>query len=330
MKGLDISEFQRGIDFNAIKNAGVDFLIIRAGLTGWGTARNKAKDKCFEDFYSKAKAHGIPVGAYYFTIALNYNEGVNEANWLYDNCLKGKQFEFPIYVDVEDDSGKKYWLRNAGKNAVTEGIKGFCDTLENKGYYVGIYASDISGFKDLFNIDPLGKYDKWVASYGAKPSYVKEYGMWQSTSSHKISGYNGNLDYDVAYKDYPAIIKEKKLNGFSGNTPTPNPTPNPTPADTTYVVKSGDTLSGIASRYNKTYQELARYNNIVNPNKIYPGQVIKIPGGNAPMPTTYVVKSGDTLSVIASKYNTTYQKIAKDNNIANPNLIYPGQVLTIK
>ena len=99
-----------------------------------------------------------------------------------------------------------------------------------------------------------------------------------------------------------------------------------------YIVKSGDTLSEIAEKYNTTYQKIAQDNNIENPNLIYPNQKLKIyinvsQGTNE---TIYIVKSGDTLSAIAQKYNTTYQKIAKDNNISNPNLIYPNQKLVIK
>lgn len=99
----------------------------------------------------------------------------------------------------------------------------------------------------------------------------------------------------------------------------------------TYTVKKGDTLSGIASRYGTTYQELAKINGISDPNKIYPGQVLTI-NGNATSSSnviTYTVKKGDTLSGIAARYGTTYQKIAKDNGISNPNKIYPGQVLKI-
>lgn len=99
--------------------------------------------------------------------------------------------------------------------------------------------------------------------------------------------------------------------------------------DTTYTVKSGDTLSEIAMKYGTTYQELARINNIANPNVIYPGQVIKI---NGTAETTYTVKSGDTLSGIANKYGTTWQKLYEKNKSVignNPNLIKPGQVLKI-
>ena len=99
-----------------------------------------------------------------------------------------------------------------------------------------------------------------------------------------------------------------------------------------YIVKSGDTLSAIAQKYNTTYQKIAKDNNILNPNLIYTNQKLKIYTSISQEinETIYIVKSGDTLSAIAQKYNTTYQKIAKDNNILNPNLIYPNQKLVIK
>lgn len=329
-RGLDISSYQNGISFDAIKNS-VEFLILRAGFTGWGTGVSYNKDNCFENFYNQAKNRGIPVGAYWYSCANTYQKGVDEANYIYNNCLKGKQFEYPIYIDVEDTHHQV-----GNKNGVTQAIKGFCETLEAKGYYVGIYASDISGFQDKMNIGELNAYDKWVARYGSTPKYVSSYGMWQSSSSGRINGYNGNLDTDVAYKDYPSIIKSNGLNGYAGGTVTPSPQPSPQPVpqptETTYTVVAGDTLSGIASRYGTTYQELARINNIANPNLIYVGQVIKIPtsGTNSTSNViTYTVKKGDTLSGIASRYGTTYQKIAQDNGIANPNLIYAGQTLKI-
>ena len=103
------------------------------------------------------------------------------------------------------------------------------------------------------------------------------------------------------------------------------------PAYQTYTVKSGDTLSGIAAKYGTTYQEIAKDNGIDNPSIIYPGQVLKIYTKSVEPPAyqTYTVKSGDTLSGIAAKYGTTYQKIASDNNIRNVNMIKVGQVLKI-
>ena len=96
-----------------------------------------------------------------------------------------------------------------------------------------------------------------------------------------------------------------------------------------YIVRRGDTLSRIALNYGTTVSQIARENNISNPNLIHPGQVLKINGTKNATSTTYTVKSGDTLSGIAAKFGTTYQTLAKKNGISNPNLIYPGQVLKI-
>lgn len=223
-QGLDISSYQKGINFDSIKNSkNGEFLILRAGFTGYGTGVSYNKDSCFEGFYNSAKSRNIPVGAYWYSCANTYDKGVAEANYMYNNCLKGKQFEYPIYMDVEDT----HW-QVGNKTGVTQAVRGFCKTLEDKGYYVGIYGSDISGFKDKMNLNDLTAYDKWVARYGSTPKYVTSYGMWQSSSTGRISGYSGNLDTDTAYIDYPAIIKERGLNGF-GSTPTPAPTPTPTP-----------------------------------------------------------------------------------------------------
>lgn len=116
------------------------------------------------------------------------------------------------------------------------------------------------------------------------------------------------------------------------NNEDPQPTPEPSGDDILYTVVSGDTLSGIASRYGTTYQELAKYNGIPNPDLIYPGQIIRIPKSGGDDKTYYTVVSGDTLWGIAEKFygdGSRYPEIAKANNISNPDLIYPGQVFYI-
>lgn len=255
MKGLDISSYQGGINFDAIKSAGIEFLILRAGFTGWGTGVNYNKDNCFENFYNQAKQCSIPVGAYWYSCANTKEKGIAEARYMYKNCLKGKQFEYPIYIDVEDTH---HQVNN--KRGVTDAIIGFCEYLENLGYYVGIYASDISGFQDKMYLNELNAYDKWVARYGSEPKYVKQYGMWQSTSSGRINGYNGNLDCDVAYKDYSSIIKNMGLNGFSksstDNTQNINPLDNYSDEELAKMVWQGKFGNGderkiqLGDRYN--------------------------------------------------------------------------------
>lgn len=104
------------------------------------------------------------------------------------------------------------------------------------------------------------------------------------------------------------------------------PTANTATSDIVYTVVKGDTLSGIANKYGTTYQKLAEYNNISNPNLISVGQKIKIPNTTS---ITYTVVKGDTLSSIAKKYNTTVAKLVELNKISNPNLIYVGQKIKI-
>ena len=317
MIGLDISSYQSEIDFDAIKFAGIKFLILRAGFTGWVTGVNYNKDSCFENFYKQAKQVGIPVGAYWYSCANNYEKGVAEAKYMYENCLKGKQFEFPIYIDVEDTH---YQVGN--KRGVTDAIIGFCKYLENLGYYVGIYASDISGFQDKMYLNELNAYDKWVARYGSEPKYMKQYGMWQSTSSARINGYNGDLDWNVAYKDYSSIIKNIGLNGFSksstNNTQNINPLDNYSDEELATKVINGEFGNG-----NERKQKLGnRYQNVQN--------IVNNRLSNKSNEIIYIVKSGDTLSSIAKKYNTTYQELAKINNIEDPNSIYVGQIIKLK
>ena len=292
--GIDVSVYQKGISLSKAKNEGVKFAILRAGYTGYGNGVSKAKDTEFETHYKNAKANGLGVGAYWFSCANTYDKGVSEANWMYENCLKGKQFEYPIYIDVEEDGGGRHYLSGAGKAAITAGIKGFCETLEKKGYYVGVYASS-SWFKTYIDASIPSKYDCWVANWGTTNPSTPAHGLWQfggesnMIRTNKIAGYV--CDQNYAYKDYPNIMKQYGLNGFT-------------------KANSSQTTTNTNTNTNSTNKAATNENT-----KGY---------------KTYVVKKGDTLSGIAKKYGTTYQKIAKDNNIKNPNKIYVGQKLIIK
>lgn len=154
---------------------------------------------------------------------------------------------------------------------------------------------------------------------GNQKAALSETGKFTVYTSAQYVGSDSNLKRgDILLGDgHTAIVLG---NGQSAVSPV---APAESSADV-YTVKSGDTLSGIAAKYNTTYQKLAEYNNISNPNKISVGQKIKIPGNR-----TYTVQKGDTLSKIAAKYGTTYQALAKYNNISNPNIISVGQVIKI-
>ena len=121
--------------------------------------------------------------------------------------FKGRKFEYPVYIDFEAPG-------RDNKQGNTDACVAFCEYMESIGYYVGIYASDISGFKDRLYLDQLRSYDKWVARYGSTPKYVNSYGIWQKTSSGVVPGINGRVDLDESKNDYPAIMIKHHLNGF--------------------------------------------------------------------------------------------------------------------
>lgn len=309
-KGIDISHHQGDIDFNKLKGS-IDFAMVR---TSYG---NFHFDKKYKRNIDGLESINVPYGLYHFSYATNKEEAKKEAQG-FINIIKNYKPLYPVVIDIESSSRTE----NVKKDTLVDIANTFCKMVEDAGYYVMIY-SNLYYFETKLNSNTLNKYDKWVAEWRDKLTYSGDCGMWQYSSKGKKPGINGNVDLDEAFKDYPKIIKEENLNNYNNSSSTND--------NINYVVKKGDTLSGIAKKYNTTYQKLAKYNNISNPNKIYPGQIIKIPYDNI-KPTTYIVKKGDTLSSIASKYNTTWQTIYnKNKNIIgnNPNKIYPGQVLTI-
>lgn len=202
--GIDISKWQKGFNFDKALADGVEFIILRG-------AYSTSKDACFEDFYKKCKAKGIPVGVYHYTMAKTVDEAKKEANAML-KTLSGKQFEYPIYLDVEDKTQKAL-----GKDLLTAIIDTYCSTLENAGYYVGIYSTYLY-LRDYTHIDKLDKYDKWIAQWSTRCTSKKPYGMWQfggetnKIRTNKVAGVT--CDQNYAYKDYPAIIKNASLNGF--------------------------------------------------------------------------------------------------------------------
>ena len=204
IKGIDISHWNRVVNFSMVKDSGVEFAILKAG----GSDRGFYKDRCFDDYYRLAHLACLKVGAYYFVGKgfVSYEAGLEDAKRFY-RIIKDCRFEYPIFLDLEATSPKD-------KNGATDAAIEFCSYLENMGYYVGIYASDISGFKERLDIERLEQYDKWVARYGKKPEYIKDPGIWQKSSTGCVPGIIGNVDIDTAYKDYEKIIRKAGLNGW--------------------------------------------------------------------------------------------------------------------
>lgn len=329
LKGIDISKWQSV----GTGDGDYDFVICKA-TEGVGYT-----DPNCDAHYQRAKSQGKLLGVYHFARP-GYNDPIAESDWFVSQ-IQGYIGEALLVLDWEVEATwnidwAKRWLDRV---------------YEKTGVKPLVYASGsvIKGnnWSSVANAD----YGLWIAywpnnyQYGegwpASPSEMG-YGTgdWKMWAIWQFSSRNGRLDCDVANMDRAGWMKYAAKNGKPAPAPTPAPSPAPAPAPapsgyTTYTVVKGDTLSGIASRFGTTYQKIASDNGIANPNLIFPGQVLKIYGASSGNSggygaKTYTVKKGDTLSGIAAKYGTTYQKIAKDNNIANPNLIFPGQVLVIK
>ena len=203
LKGIDVSVHNGSINWNQVKNDGVQFAILRAG---YGREASQ-KDQRFEEYYTNAKAVGMPVGCYWYS----YATGVEEARLEAQVCLsviKGKQFEYPIYFDLEEQKAF-----NTGKANCSAMVRAFCGELEKARYFAGLYMSR-SPFNSYMEEDIRTKYALWLAEYGSQLNYSGSVGMWQKSSTGRVSGISGNVDMNECYINYPERIQSAGLNGF--------------------------------------------------------------------------------------------------------------------
>lgn len=206
--GIDISAHQGDFPLDVAVSEGVKFVIIKGG----GGDAGFYKDNKFERNYSFAKQLNLPVGSYFYGKALNEDQAKQEAEFYYNNCLKGKDFELPIYYDVEHSA-----QLNLGRERLTSVIKAFCDYLKQKGYIVGIYSS-LSYFNTYFIDNQLSDYEHWIAQWARNLSYTGKCGMWQFGGetnlirSNKVAGMI--VDQDYMLDDY---INNKKLSDTKDN-----------------------------------------------------------------------------------------------------------------
>lgn len=276
LRGIDVSKWQGQIDFNAVKRSGVDFVIIQAG---YGKSVSQ-KDPYFEQNYARAKAAGLKVGAYWFSYALTPNEAAEEAR----TCaavIANKQFDFPIYYDLENEAKSKYFPFVTGKTNCSNMVKAFCLELEKLGYFAGLYISR-SPLQTHITKEVAERFALWLAEYGSKLNYSGKYGIWQRSSTGRVVGIIGDVDIDEAVIDYSTIIKKGGFNGYPKQQQTEKPVegPKPAPVESEYIdyeIQKGDTLTHIAKAFGTTVAKLKEINKIKNANLIYAGDIIKIP-----------------------------------------------------
>ena len=321
MNGIDISRWQSGIDLGAVP---CEFVVIKA--TEGTTYVNPYCDRHFQ----QAAKLGKKLGVYHFA---GGKDAAAEAEYFVKN-VRGYIKKAVLVLDFEiQDMGNgavwsKQWLDRVYELTKVKPL-----------IYMSNYLANHLDWSAVAN----GGYPLWNAyyyAYGTPMGYnpdaplPERLGAWgkallyQYTSEGRLPGYDGYLDLDVFYGEPRDWDRYAGKESETPDPPKPDPTPQPTVA---YRVRPGDTLSKIAGRYGTTAAVLAQLNGIANPNLIYAGQVIRIPVGSThPVePTYYVVRRGDTLSGIAKRFGTTFQRLMQINGIRNPNLIYAGQRLRI-
>ncbi|WP_052356711.1 GH25 family lysozyme [[Clostridium] dakarense] len=319
IKGIDISNWSGNIDFSQVASSGVEIVYIQA------TEGTYYIDPYLHEFYNGAKENGLKVGFYHF-----FNPGFsptpNEQAQYFVNALGGLTPDARLVLDLEETGGlSNYELSNQAIEFL-EAVK------DISGLDVAIYTYTNFAQTKLNPESGLGNYPLWIAEYGVDyPSsnliWGDSYAGWQYSDTGNIPGISANTDLDNFTDE---MLLESRLN-LPGDIKTSSKHSHVI----YYVVQPGNTLSSIAEKFNTTYEKIALVNDILNPNLIYPGQTLKI---YSSIPTitkkevfnqTYIVQSGDTLTSIAKKFNTTVNELVNLNGIQNPNLIYAGQILKI-
>ena len=321
LEGLDISNWQAVGTGDLAK----DFVICKA------TEGTSYVDPSCDAHYQRAKSQGKLLGVYHFARP-DMNSAEAEADFFVEN-IKGYIGEAILVLDWEVATHNVAWAKAfLDRVQLATGVKpliymsaSVVSAYDWSSVVEADYGLWIAGYPNAYNVPnpPTPGVDNMPYSIGQWPFWA----IWQYSSSA------GSLDRNIAN-----MSREQWQAYAAKNSETPALPSAPAPVEAapnyqTYTVVPGDNLSSIAARFGTTYQKIAADNGIANPNLIYPGTVLKIyGGGSVPVSggTTYTVVSGDTLSGIAERFGTTYQKIAADNGIADPNLIHPGQVLIIK
>lgn len=208
MNGIDVSNHNGLIDWEKVKSSGkVDFAILRMG---YGVKSAKQKDTQFERNYAECKRLGIPVGAYHYSYATNPTQALQEAKFALE-LLKGKEFEYPIYIDIEDPTQTPL-----PKTVCSSIVNAFCGALEAENYWAGVYSFD-TFFQSNLDAGIPSRYATWIARVeNVFPKCVDKslVGIHQYSWKGSIPGIKGDVDLNTCYKNYPAAIKAAKKNGF--------------------------------------------------------------------------------------------------------------------
>ena len=328
-KLIDVSTWNGNIDWDKVYKSGVRYAMIRSSF---GIENPNQVDNKFVRNITNAQRAGVKCGIYHYSYAKSAAEAKKEAEFCL-KTIKGYKIDLPVAFDIEDSS-----QTNLGKDALTSIVIAFCDRIKSAGYTPMLYCNP-SWLNSYLHKDKLiGKYDLWLAHWGvSSPSY--DCAIWQYSENGSVPGVSGSVDMNWIFKDYT-----------STKPATAKPVTKPSSVKKTDYSVKVTAQAGLNVRKgagtNYSIITALKCGTVVTVSKVSGnwGYVGKYGGWicldyTAKVNTTstvksdkvyYTVKSGDTLSYIAYKYNTTVDKLVSLNNIKNRDLIYVGQKIRVK
>lgn len=199
--GIDVSKYQGAIDWQKVKDAGVQFAFLRAGYRGYESGALMT-DEFFQSYLDGATAVGLPLGVYFFSQAVNADEAREEADYIVD-MLAGYNIQYPIAFDMEELTSSPYRTEALTAAEVTDIALAFCGRVQERGYKPMVYGN-VSWFLARMELHRLDGIDKWFAQYRPQPYYPYDFTIWQYTHKGSIDGIEGEVDLNISFRDYTA------------------------------------------------------------------------------------------------------------------------------
>lgn len=311
-RGIDISEFQGEIDFEEVRRSGIEAVYIRVGA-------GEYTDEYFAENYERAKAAGLKIGFYHYVTARSVDEGRRQARF-FASLAAGREPDMRLAMDFEYFGS----LSVSQINAISEA---YLDELTALTKREAVIYSDLSNARNIFSRALAEKYPLWAAQYGAdEPSANGKWREWvgfQYTDEGRVGGIYGNVDRNIftegIFLSDSGRIDGEKRTSVHARTRT-----------LTVYVRAGDTLWAIAREYGTTVEAIARENRIVDPNRIFAGERLRItlPARDSGE-EIYTVRRGDTPISIAGKFGVTLSALEDRNGLERGETIYAGDKLSI-
>lgn len=198
--GIDVSVFQGDIDWDAVKNDGIDFVMLRVGYRGYGQKGIMGKDDKFDSNYEGAKKAGLKVGAYFFSQATNESEAREEAAFVLD-AVRDCPLDYPIAYDWEFVDNGEARTNGMTSEDITVCAKAFCEAIKSAGKVPVIYFNCETGYFN-YDLPQVKDYDFWLAEYYDTPSFYYNYKMWQYSKTGSVDGISGDVDMNISIVDF--------------------------------------------------------------------------------------------------------------------------------